>query len=148
MVDYFDSFDNVDEAVTTIQTQRVYQHSVVLTQLNLYQVIETFKKIYRESLLLKIVNLDLHELHKDRALWRTWDSNRDMLNFKLSNKVVPETKGGISSAVSLIFDPMSLIAPINVKIKLLIQELGKRGLNWDNKFPDNLLRQWNIWKKK
>ena len=97
---------------------------------------------------LKIVHLDLHELHKDRALWRTWDSNRDMLNFKLSNKIVPETKGGISSAVSLIFDPMSLIAPINVKIKLLIQELWKRGLNWDNKFPDNLLRQWNVWKKK
>lgn len=66
------------------------------------------------------MNLDLDEFHKDRALWRTWDSNRDMLNFKLSSKVVPETKGGISSAVSLIFDPRSLIAPINVKIKLLI----------------------------
>ena len=68
-----------------------------------------------------------------------------MLN--ISNMVVPETKRGMLSAISLIFDPMSLIAPTIVKIKLLIQELWRRGLDWDNKIPDDLLRQWNIWKQ-
>ena len=33
----------------------------------------------------------------------------------------------------------------NCKIKLTIPELWRRGLNWDSKIPDNLLREWNIW---
>ena len=38
---------------------------------------------------------------------------------------------------------MSLIAPVIVKTNLLIQELGRRGLDWDKKIPDDLIRQWN-----
>ena len=42
---------------------------------------------------------------------------------------------------------MNLIDPIIIKIKLLIQELWRRGLNWDTKIPDDLLRDWNTWKE-
>ena len=66
-----------------------------------------------------------------------------MYKFKVSNKVVPEIKKGILSVIKLIFDSMSLIAPVIVKTNLLIQELRKRGLDWDNKIPDDLIRQWN-----
>ena len=51
-----------------------------------------------------------------------------MLKFNVSNKVVPEIKRGILSAISSIFDPMGLIAPVIVKIKFLIKELQRRGL--------------------
>ena len=70
-----------------------------------------------------------------------------MPKFKVSNKVVPETKKGILSAISSIFDPVCLIPPVIVKIILLIQELWRRGLNSDIKIPDDLLRLWKFWKQ-
>ena len=67
-----------------------------------------------------------------------------MLKLKVSNKVVLETKRGILSTVSSIFDPLGLIAPVIVNIELLVQELWRKELDWDTKIPDDLLRQWNI----
>ena len=69
------------------------------------------------------MNLDPEELPIDRVLGITWDSNTDMLKFKLSNKFVPGTKRCILSAISLILDQMGLIVPVIAKIRLLIQEL-------------------------
>ena len=34
-----------------------------------------------------------------------------------------------------------VVAPMIVKIKLLIQELWRRRLDWDTKIPDDSLRQ-------
>ena len=48
--------------------------------------------------------------------------------------------------VSSIFDPMGLISPITVKAKLLIQEIWRRSLGWDEKLPRDLTDQWNLWK--
>ena len=60
--------------------------------------------------------------------------------------LIPETKRGILNMVSLIFDPMGLISPIIVKAKLLIQEIWRRSLGWDEKLPRDLTDQWNLWK--
>ena len=82
-------------------------------------------------------------LPTDRVLGIAWASSTYMYEFKVSNKFVPEIKKGILSVIKLIFDSMSLIAPVIVKTNLLIQELGRRGLDWDKKIPDDLIRQWN-----
>ena len=70
-----------------------------------------------------------------------------MLKFNVSNKDVPETKKDILSAITSIFDSMGLIAPVIVRIKLLIQEIWRRGLDRDTKIPDDFLKQWNIWEQ-
>ena len=89
----------------------------------------------------KIVNLDLEELPIERALDVSWDPNSDMLTFKVVNKNIPETKRGILSMVSSIFDPMGLISPIIVKAKLLIHEIWRRSLGWDEELPRDLIDQ-------
>ena len=71
-------------------------------------------------------------------LVKTWDAIIDMLKFKASNKVVLETKSGVLSAISSVFDPLELIDPVNCKIKLTIPELWRRGLNWDTNVHNNL----------
>ena len=60
------------------------------------------------------MNLDLEELPTDIVLGITWDSNTDMLKFKLSNKFVPETKRCILSAISLILDQIGLIVQVMI----------------------------------
>ena len=107
---------------------------------------DILKEISPWNLSPKIVNLDLDELPIERALGVSWDPNSDMLTFKVVNKNVPETKRGILSMVSSIFDPMGLISSIIVKAKLLIQEIWRRTLGWDEELPGDLTDQWNLWK--
>ena len=66
-------------------------------------------------MLSKNVNLDLEELFTYRVLVKTWDAIIDMLKFKASNRVVLETKSGVLSAISSVFDPLELIDPVIVK---------------------------------
>ena len=105
---------------------------------------DILKEISRGNLSPKIVNLDLDELPIERALGVSWDPNSDMLTFKVVNKNIPETKRGILTMVSAIFDPMGLISPIIVKAKLLIQEIWRKSLGWDEKLPRDLTDQWNL----
>ena len=77
----------------------------------------------------------------------TWDVVVDMLKFKASNKVVTETKMDVFSAIGSLFYPLDLKNLVIVKIKLSVQELWRRGLDWNTKIPDELLREWNIWRE-
>ena len=145
MDDYLDSFDNLDEVITTVHNVTPF---LTFGSFNLATFISsnriTLKNLSREILLSKAVNLDLEELLTYRMLVKRWDAIMNMLKFKASNKVVLETKSGVLSAISSVFDPLELIDPVNCKIKLIIPELWRRGLNQDTKIPDNL-REWNIW---
>ena len=67
-----------------------------------------------------------------------------MLTFKVVNKNIPETKRGIHSMVNSTFNRIGLISPINVKAKLLIQEIRRRSLGWDKELPIDLIDQWNL----
>ena len=147
MDDYLDSFDIPSDAIDTIKNVTAV---LKLGGFHLTKFISNnrniLKEVSPENLSPKIVDLDLEELPMERALGVFWDPNSDMLVFKVVNKNVPETKRGILSMVSSIFDPMGLFAPEIVNAKLLIQELWRRGLDWDEQIPDDLKNQWNLWK--
>ena len=40
-----------------------------------------------------------------------------------------------------------MIALAILELKLLIQELWKRNINWDELIPLDILTRWNIWKQ-
>ena len=147
MDDYLDSFDDPQTAVKTITDVVAL---LKLGSFDLAKFISNSRDILKEispgNLSPKIVNLDLDELPIERALGVSWDPNSDMLTFKVVNKNIPETKRGILSMVSSIFDPMGLISPIIVKAKLLIDEIWRRSLGWDEELPRDLIDQWNLWK--
>ena len=52
------------------------------------------------------------------------------------------TKCSILSIVTAIFDPLSLISPIVVSYKMFLQQLWLCKLDWDDKLPLELLKQW------
>ncbi|XP_055944625.1 uncharacterized protein LOC129975587 [Argiope bruennichi] len=47
--------------------------------------------------------------------------------------------------ISQIFDPCGLISPFVITVKILIQELWKRSLEWDEQLPQDLEEKWNTW---
>ena len=57
----------------------------------------------------------------------------------------PCTRRGILSAVSSLYDLLGMAAPFILPAKLLLQDLCRRGLGWDEEVPDLHLNRWRAW---
>ena len=55
---------------------------------------------------------------------------------------MPETKRGILSLVSSIFDPLDILTPSILEAKLIIQDLWKKNFDYDKSIPEDLLKRW------
>lgn len=52
------------------------------------------------------------------------------------------TKRNILSAISQLFDPLGILGPIIILGKLMIQNLWKISLDWDDLVPEDIAHQW------
>ena len=59
------------------------------------------------------------------------DLNDDAFVFRPILKFSSPTKRGILSVVSTIFNPLGIWTQAMLKLELVLQELLKRGLDWD-----------------
>lgn len=97
---------------------------------------------------------------EDRKSWRTveikdetgtlkilglvWDPSSDCLSFTASDPPVHSaTKRTVLSAIARIFDPLGLLAPVIMTAKVLLQEVWKAKLEWDDPLPPELLQVWS-----
>ena len=58
----------------------------------------------------------------------------------------PCTKRGILSAVSSIFDPLRLVAPLLLEGNSILQELCCLDVKWDDPIPEDVKVRWTKWK--
>ena len=89
-----------------------------------------------------IANLDLEDLPVDRALGTQWNLKVDTLSFRVKEKPVPDTRRGILSLVSSVYDPQGLAAPSILPAKVLLQELCRLDFGWDETVPNKTLVKW------
>ena len=54
----------------------------------------------------------------------------------------PCTRRGLLSLIMSIFDPLGIISPFLLPLKLLLQRLTKSGLGWDAKIPEAEKLTW------
>ena len=71
------------------------------------------------------LNLELDRLPINRTLGLYWDAERDVFCFKTVSINKPHTKRGVLSTISTLFDPLGLLSPFVLPVKVLIQELWK-----------------------
>ena len=71
----------------------------------------------------RAINLDYDTLPIKRALGVEWCIQSDTFGFRIMVNDKPITKRGILSMVSLIFDPLGLVAPFSLPARLILQEL-------------------------
>ena len=93
-----------------------------------------------------IISLYLNTLTVERALGMIWDINQDTLTFKPVTREYPNSKRGILSLVSSVFDPLGILTPSLLELKLIIQELWKLKIDWDSKIPLEIKTRWIKWK--
>ncbi|XP_058817368.1 uncharacterized protein LOC131680673 [Topomyia yanbarensis] len=85
------------------------------------------------------------------GMW--WDTKTDCFTFKLSprhdgdllsGRKIP-TKRELLRTLMTIFDPLGLIANLLMYLKVLLQEVWRSGVGWDEKISGNLLDKWRVW---
>ena len=83
-----------------------------------------------------MANLDLEDLLIDRVLGTQWDVEADTLSFRVKEKPVPDTRRGILSLVSSLYDPLGFAAPLILPAKVLLQGLCRFDFGWDEPVPN------------
>ncbi|XP_076072041.1 uncharacterized protein LOC143043745 [Mytilus galloprovincialis] len=82
-----------------------------------------------------------------KILGMLWNSRSDEIFYPKRDIPTPEllqhvTKREVLKYSSKIYDPLGLLSPVKIRGKILIQELWKCGLDWDELIPDNLKTTW------
>ncbi|XP_072402497.1 uncharacterized protein [Diabrotica undecimpunctata] len=94
--------------------------------------------------------LELGESDRLKTLGIQWSSNTDVLTYNVStsSNKQPITKRSLFSNIPKIYDPLGLISPCIILVKILIQQLWLLDLDWDDELPRDLLNKWVTFKSK
>lgn len=107
-------------------------------------VLRSVSEVHRAKDMMEL-DLDTDQLPVERTLGLQWYVETDQFGFKASVQEQPRTRRGILSVVSSLYDPLGFLAPFSMMAKLLLQELCKRNLGWDEVIPHVLTKQWAGW---
>ena len=82
----------------------------------------------------KLRKLDIKSdtLPLERALGVYWDTELDSFCFKIKIPDKAPTRRHILSIASTIFDPMGFVSPFIMPAKLVLQNLCRKGLGWND----------------
>lgn len=106
---------------------------------NSRKVIESLPESERASI---VKNLDFNSWSVERALGVQWNISSDQFCFKIVIKDRPATRRGILSIVSSVYDPLGFAAPFILQAKLILQDLCRKKLGWDEEIPEEYRNRW------
>ena len=79
-----------------------------------------------------------------------WNITTDTINIngdRIGSKAnASPTKRSIYSSVAQVFDPLGLLSPFVFQAKLIVRDMWKDKLNWDDPLPLNYLTRWENWR--
>ncbi|XP_070495848.1 uncharacterized protein [Chironomus tepperi] len=94
------------------------------------------------------------EEYTTKVLGCSWNTTNDCFVFQLDrnifvnltkNPAYQPTKRDLASTIARIYDVMGLIAHFVVRGKILLQRAWKLKLDWDDRIPPDLLKDWREW---
>ena len=112
--------------------------------------VAVLRRIPKEDRDKEVKELELGQdpLPEQRALGVLWDKETDQLGFRLdveSLKKRTMTRRGILSATAACYDPLGLAAPYLIRGRMILQELTRLRLGWDDQIPSGVSKEWNMW---
>ena len=83
-----------------------------------------------------------------KILGLNWDTMSDELRFEFVSvmeylKSLPPTKRSVLKLSAKLFDPLGLLSPFVVNMKIWFQKLRVDKVNWDDRLEGTMLAKWN-----
>ncbi|XP_028982670.1 uncharacterized protein LOC107048746 [Diachasma alloeum] len=83
-----------------------------------------------------------------KVLGLCWHQSTDTFRYKSKDfNPATITKRVVSSEIAQIFDPLGFIAPVVVQGKILLQDLWRLKLKWDDPLPDEYVQRWKTFRE-
>ena len=84
------------------------------------------------------VDLDKSDLPSTKTLGMLWNAKEDIFTYRYNanmdyNKLA---KRIFLKKIASLFDPLGFLAPYVVRAKMLLQQIGTSGIDWDNTLRD------------
>ena len=121
--------------------------SIVKFASNSPEVMAAIPKEFRHPSM--VLDLDENEFGEASSLGLKWDTTVDVLYCKASDKLLkPDkvvTKRSILSKVSRIFDVFGFLAGFTIRAKILLQQLWKLKLNWNEPLNNDCAVKYTEW---
>ncbi|XP_068240008.1 uncharacterized protein [Palaemon carinicauda] len=92
-----------------------------------------------------VLDLNKDELPTERALGIHWNMSIDVFTFRIVLKDKPFNRRGVLSVVASIYDPLGYLSPVTLIAKILLQEMCRRKLWWDEEMSADELVRWKTW---
>ncbi|KAJ8961485.1 hypothetical protein NQ318_014733 [Aromia moschata] len=74
-----------------------------------------------------------------------WNPVSDSFEIAIGDSTVSDesnTKRAILSCIARIFDPLGFMGPITTRSKIVMQDIWKEKLDWDQQIPSHILKVW------
>ena len=87
---------------------------------------------------------DKSESETVKILGMEWDTKNDTINVAPNSAAtnIVRTKRDLLREVSSFYDPMGYFSPIVLSAKILLQEVWKLNLAWDEDLPQQIVKKW------
>ena len=98
-----------------------------------------------ETLREKEVNIEVSSHSSVKALGIWWNTKDDFFYFQSKpndERRTVQSKRDILSEVSKLYDPIGWVSPVIIKSKILMQELWKSNVTWDEPVQHSFIQQW------
>ncbi|XP_058811014.1 uncharacterized protein LOC131675898 [Topomyia yanbarensis] len=101
-------------------------------------------------------NLNVSDgLPTEKILGMWWDTEKDCFTFKLSTKCPEDllsgrrrpTKREALRILMLMYDPCGFIAHFLMYLKVLLQDIWRSGIGWNDSIGENEFEKWLLWVK-
>ena len=97
----------------------------------------------------KLISENINEINPQKILGVLWDEINDTLIFdffeicKLSKTLLP-TKRNILKILAMFFDPIGVLQPLIINLKILFQKVCKEKFDWDQEISQELKGEWEM----
>lgn len=154
--DFVDSFESVSKAIEVAQQVREI-HASAGYELRRFTSNSSEVVVALEGNMDKLVNFsaDANDLQStEKILGMYWHPGDDAFKYELKfHRVKDEvikgircpTKRELLSVVMSIFDPMGFLCNYMISAKLLMREVWRHDVRWDEVLPVSLREIWNNW---
>lgn len=109
---------------------------------NSHELLETIPEDQKEKTKL----LGIHKYVT--ILGHRWFCEIDKIGFKYNTLPIENlTKRNILSKITQIYDPLGLLSPITVFNKIMMQQIWRENIGWDEKVSENTAKKWMAFMK-